>query len=949
MRRALLLLPILALAFTTPASAATPDEAATEPLLSAIVTVRGPGVAEQAGLPGQPMISGAASADTWPPEDRSLARAQLLLQAEAVVARAQAPVLAAAARLGVPVVDRYSTALNGLLVHATASQLAALRRTPGVVAVESAPLVRPALARSVPYIGATRLAEEAGFKGDGVVVAVIDTGVDYTHADFGGPGTAEAYNAANLKPNDIQDQWEGQPLFPSPQVIGGWDFVGSRYTSPSFCSAGDEAAGRCRGTPAPDPDPLDERSGNWADGHGTHVAGIVAGLGTPATPPGVAPGAKLVVLKVFGLPAGNIQPDAPSDVLVSAFEWCVRVNLGLPVPGTAPERVDVINMSLGGWYDAGGLAYRQALAAARDAGIVIVAAVGNDGDVGFIANAPGTAPEALSVASANIGVPWTYSPDPALRRLGAISSFSGRGPGANGALKPDLTALGQGIVSAAMGRGTESRSSSGTSMATPLVSGAAALLVQRNRAEGLDLTARELSALLMNQAQFGVLGDDGQPAPVARQGAGMMDAYRAGRAAFVATAGDTASLNLGAVSVMGSMRLTQDITVRNLSDGPLAVTARWEPRTPWAEAAVGVSLPAGPVAIPARGSAVVPMSVHIDGVSVGNDLREWDELGRGGVIDEGYLAGAEVDGSIVLLAEGVPEPAIASAGLPLYLLPRGASAVHAVARGAGGIELANGEAAVDAEGIALLNIPAGAPDTDPDEPDVAGALDLRHAAGIFGPAERPEWLEIAVALAEPLSVPQLTSLELYLDTDEDGAMDYRVRTGPDSLFSFDGDAERMRLGVVAWDDAAGEPSGAEQLMKGGDIHIYSRVITVRVPTGDIGMAEGAADTPHPIQFYVIHRGLNERWRPGPEFDVAPDGAEEAGGPRFAVDLSLVDNGKHSVAAGAPARIPLPPAAHTVLAVYPTNRFEPDGAQFQLIPPGPIAPPSAVYLPMLMRR
>lgn len=910
--------------------------ASSEPVYSAIITVRGPSVAQQAALARDRPSTASLAPD-----------AHQLSRAETTVARAQAPVLLAAERLGARVVDRYSTALNALLVHATSPQLAALRRTPGVAAVELAPLVRPALARSVPYVGAAQLTQVSGYRGEGTVVAVIDTGVDYTHADFGGPGVAEAFNLANQNPERIDDEWEGRALFPSPQVVGGWDFVGSRYTSPAFCSTADEAAGRCRGTPAPDADPLDERSGNWADGHGTHVAGIVAGLGTPATPAGVAPGAKLVALKVFGLPAGNIQPDAPSDVLVSAFEWCVRVNMGLPVPGTAPRRVDVINMSLGGWYDAGGLAYRQALAAARESGIVIVAAVGNDGDVGFIANAPGTAPEALSVASASLGVPWTYSPDPAQRRLGAVSSFSGRGPGANGRLKPDLTAVGQGIVSAAMGRGTESRTSSGTSMATPLVAGAAALLVQRNRHEGLALSAREISALLMNQAQFGVPGSDGQAVPIARQGAGMLDAYRAGTAPFVATSGDTASLNFGAVSVTGPTRLMQEILVRNLTSAPLRVVARWVPRTAdWDGRGVSVAVPAGEVEVSPKGTAVVPVTVDVQGG--GQELPTWADLGPGGDIDESRLSRSEADGRIVLTAVGAPDPAVASAAVPVYLLPRGASDVRAVARDTGGLVLRNDGRETGAAEITLLNIPPGAPDSDPDEPEVLGALDVRYAAGIFGDPARAKWLEVAVALAEPLAVPQLTSLELYLDTDEDGGIDYRVRTGPDSLFDFDGDPERMRVGVVPWDDAAGEPSGPEQLLPGAAIRIYSQVLTVRVPTSAIGMADGATDTPRPIRFYVIHRGLNERWRPGPELDLAPDAADEPGGPRFAVDLTLLDAGKGAVAAGDSVRIPLPPEAHTLLAVYPTNRFEPNGAQFQRIPPGPIAPPSAVFLPLAAR-
>jgi subtilisin family serine protease len=924
-----------ALALTAGAASASArvfdvDGAAIPPLTSAIVTVAGPSIAQQAtsttghGVPGGP-ASRAAGRDLV-----------ALRTAEASVARAQAPVLAAAAQLGVQVVDRYDTATNGLLVHATQGQLAALARVPGVVHVEAAPLVWPALYRAVPYIGARALAQSKGYDGAGVVVAVIDTGLDYTHADFGGPGVAAAYAAANSAPATIDDAWDGRPLFPTAKVVGGRDFVGSRYTSPAFCSSDDERAGRCVSTPHPDPDPLDERSGNWADGHGTHVAGIIAGTGSGGVPPGVAPKASLVSLKVFGLPATGIQPDAPSDVLVSAFDWCVRVNLGLPVEGVAPPRVDVINMSLGGWYDAGGLAYRTALAAARANGIVVVAAAGNDGDHAFVVNAPGTAPESLSVGSAALPVVADY--DPLTRQLAGISDFSGRGPGANNTLKPDLTAPGEGIVSARFGEGTGARASSGTSMATPMVTGAAALLAQRNRAEGLGLDARELSALLMNTAQSGLWDASGGAAPVARQGAGMVDAFRAGTASFVATGGDTASLNVGAVSVGEATQLQRSITVRNLTDQPLALRpARAFRKTGWPERGVDVAVPTGLVAVAPRGQATIPVTIAL---SPGGEPNAWDGLSADGDFSEAALGASEADGQVTLTAEGPEGEPTATwpAQVPFYVLARAASDVQVTERTTQTIRLAN-SSPDHAGAVEVYRFAPGAPTTDPDEPDVLGALDVRHAVL----RRHGDDYTLLVALAAPLSVPQLTSLELYLDTDTDGVIDHRVRTGPQSLFQFDGDPERMQLGISTWDEAHGQPTGVEQIRPWrGPLGLYSRLLAVTVAAADLGVSG-----PRDLAFYVIHRGLNERWRPGPEVDVAPDGADQAGGPRFRTSPAAEDPAGLSVPALGTADLIIP-ASEAVLLAFPGNRFEPDGRQFRFLAADPVIPRPTLFLPRLER-
>ncbi|MEV6975134.1 S8 family serine peptidase [Kitasatospora sp. NPDC093806] len=288
---------------------------------------------------------------------------------------------------------RTRTLVTGLAVTAPADRLPALRALPGVAAVH--PIVRKQRdnAHAVPVTGAPAVwaaPDTAGTTGEGVRIGVADSGIDYTHADFGGPGTEEAFRSV--------DGAAPAPagLFPNAKVIGGRDLVGDDYNP-------DPASPHYQPDPHPDDNPIDcDRNG-----HGTHVAGTAAGLGVtadgrpyrgPYRPgldpagfrigPGAAPGAQLYAIRVFGC-------DGSTDQLTQALDVAADPN----GDGDLGDRLDVLNLSLGSRFGATDDADALAVDKLAALGTVVVAAAGNEGDVYGVGGSPGTAPRALAVAA----------------------------------------------------------------------------------------------------------------------------------------------------------------------------------------------------------------------------------------------------------------------------------------------------------------------------------------------------------------------------------------------------------------------------------------------------------------------------------------------------------------------------------------------------------------------
>src|SRR3989449_6648878 len=287
---------------------------------------------------------------------------------------------------GGPVRHDYAIVYNGIDAVMDRAALYQISGLPGIVRIQPTQLATLELDNSVPFILGGETYMQLGADGTGVRIAVIDTGIDYTHAAFGGSGNPAAYAANN--PTLIE-----AGTFPTAKVIGGTDLVGEAYDARGASAPG----GLCSATPAPDPDPLD------VNGHGTHSSDTAAGMeakdasGKVLTPHGVAPGASLYIIKIFSGCAADGTASTSTANVVAAIEWAMDPNHD----GDTSDHADVINMSLGGAFGRDTEASSVASNAAVNLGVIVVAAAGNAGNIPYITGSPAAASGAISVAAGN--------------------------------------------------------------------------------------------------------------------------------------------------------------------------------------------------------------------------------------------------------------------------------------------------------------------------------------------------------------------------------------------------------------------------------------------------------------------------------------------------------------------------------------------------------------------
>jgi serine protease AprX len=388
--------------------------------------------------------------------------------------------------------------LSMVAALATPAQVLSLSTLPGVQGVFANGTEQVLLRESVASIRAD-VAVAAGYTGQGIGVAIMDSGINGLNPDVAYPSKT----VANVKfTGDFADLTEDD------------------------------------GTPRPGGGVYVENLANTdnSSGHGTHVAGIVAGSGasTYGAYRGVAPGAHLVGLGVGeGLSIVNLS-------ILQASDWLIE--------NAARYNVQVMNASWGsnGSFDPAD-PVNEAMSAIHDAGITVVFAAGNEGPAANTLNRRSANPDVISVAaSCKIGVvdPTNSQTMCSDGRSRVLADFSSRGVDGDPLYHPDITAPGTLIVSTRSSTGTLMNAldapsdarrcnigiqnlqnytcASGTSMASPHVAGVAALMEQASNGR---ITPDQTLAVLQSSARR-------LPGYAEWEvGAGYVDAYAAALAA----------------------------------------------------------------------------------------------------------------------------------------------------------------------------------------------------------------------------------------------------------------------------------------------------------------------------------------------------------------------------------------------------------------------------------
>lgn len=658
--------------------------------------------------------------------------------------------------------------LNGVVLEVDAGDIEKLAADKDVERISRVRDYEMDLSETVPYIGAAAV-QAAGADGSGISVAVLDSGIDYTHAAFGGGGTLADYAAAYGDPTSRDG------LFPTAKVVEGYDFVGEVWPF---------------GPLLPDDDPID------FEGHGTHVADIIGGE------IGVAPGVDLYGVKV----CSAVSSSCSGIALIQGMEFAVDPN----GDGNTKDAVDVINMSLGANY---GQPFDDDLSAAVDGasavGVLTVSSAGNGADKPYVTGTPSSAPTALAVAQtqvpsaalqlitvdgvdypavfqpwsvpltaaisgpvqygdgaggnlngcasfapgslaglivlvdrgacnftlkisnisqaggaagiiglvapgapfsggdggdrpidipgfmisqadsnaikAQIGSPGIGTIDPAnqLPLAGQMVGSSSRGPQHENTtlIKPEIGAPGA-SVSAIAGTGTGTGPFGGTSGASPMVAGAAALLLDgfdtngkgmgNGKAKGLALSPLETKALLMNTGETNI---DTDPftglAPITRIGGGevRVDSAIGAPAAAWEADGYSGGLSFGFVDVAdASMSVTKSVQVHNYSNEwrDYTVTPTFRYDNDAASGAISPSAPGSVSVNPGFGNdTVFDVTLDIDGAALPGNFMNSGSAGA----DPSGLTINEYDGYLVL------DDGEHTMSVPWHILPRKAARV----------------------------------------------------------------------------------------------------------------------------------------------------------------------------------------------------------------------------------------------------------------------------------
>lgn len=888
--------------------------------------------------------------------------------------------------LGAKTLGRATKAVNVVAMTVPSDRIDDLAALPGVVSVKPIATYTTdegedpsgSLEQAADYVQATQV-RQAGYDGTGVRVAVLDSGIDFTHRNLGGPGTTAAYDTCYAQ-HDVAPSGDCAKLFGpnAPKVKGGYDFVGETWPNTAE---------------KPDPNPID------AEGHGTHVSDIIGGRSAGGKHTGIAPGVSLYGVRVCSAVATSCSGVA----MLQGLDWALDPN----GDGDISDAVDIVNMSLGSSY---GQEQDDSSAAVDNlvrAGVVAVISAGNSADRPFIVGSPSTAAGAISVAQTALpddklyvlavdpgddvrnAKLQTWSPAPTSTVTGRIAqpsgdllgctaaSFSGfpagavalikRGtcnasakaqnaqaagaaavviwnnvpgdppdfsfgggaevtkptftisyadgtrlsaaaaagavtmtidPAATSSLantvvgtssrglaisgyraKPDIGAPGA-WLSAEVGTGAEETNFGGTSGAAPVVSGAAALLLDKFP----DASPRVVKARLINGADTGnkTPGPDGDlyPTPIARVGAGEVRVAPAANAAGVLrTAGAGGNIGLGLPRLTSTKTYRADLKLTNT--GKKAKTYRLTPgfRDPADAATRAVTVKtARSVWVPGRTTVKVPVRVTINP----SRLADWPFVDVAGQTGDGSaLNGPEFDGYLTATAGSGSSAEKLSVGWTV--LPRKAADVSAESRSTGReVAAAAGQAArqsvilTNASRVAdgpvqvfgLTGTSPKLPQPGPGQPGSPGSnqavIDLA-AAGVRdlkipGTTGSQNLVQFAVAAHQRYAVPLYPmEYDVYVDTNRDGTDDYVLYSAEAGGFAATGTSV---VNVVNLKTGA----GAAYYYNVSDFDSATQVLTA--PWSALGLTAGATFDFSVYAFDNYFSGVNtdaiegQSWTPG---------------------------------------------------------------------------------------
>jgi serine protease AprX len=381
--------------------------------------------------------------------------------------------------------------IDGFAATMTKAQVEALPGLGAVATVEENGVVHAHNESAQAAFGVTRARiDHPGLDGDGVVVGVIDSGIDASHPQLDDGKVVHFVNCVSV------------PV-------------------------------ACNSVP-----PLDDND------HGTHVAGTIAGDGEgDPRHRGVAPAADLVGIKVL-----NGAGSGSDAQVIAGIQWAATV-------GQVTHGIDVVNLSLGRDGCHSGLDATSSAANAAAASLTVVVSAGNSGPGTCTVGSPGVAEDVITVgamADTGVEVGGSRSEVPGFNQ----AYFSSRGPTQDGRVKPDVSAPGVQITSAAANSGGQYETLAGTSMAAPFVTGVAALMLDQNA----SLTNAGIKSALMSTAvDWGRGGSHlSESGSDIDYGAGRLDAFAALKAVGAplgnAPAGPAHQLLAGTLPATGAVQ-----------------------------------------------------------------------------------------------------------------------------------------------------------------------------------------------------------------------------------------------------------------------------------------------------------------------------------------------------------------------------------------------------------